>query len=208
MTDQKKSKHDGNPPSPWVERFAGLVPAGGRVLDLACGSGRHTRFFLDLGHPVVAVDRDVGGLVDLTGHPDLETLEVDLETGAPWPLGDRRFAGIVVTNYLHRPLFPDLLAALSPGGVLIYETFAVGHELFSRPRNPDFLLKPGELLDLVQRPYAPNISPHLLARDPDRFRALRGEIMLPLGPRPLPETETPGIRPGLYAKDLPHHPRP
>ena len=137
-------------PSPWVVRFAGLVPAGGRVLDLACGGGRHTRFFLERHHPVTAVDIDLAGVADLTGRPDIETIEADLEGGAPWPLTDRRFAGIVVTNYLHRPLLPAIVAAVAPGGVLIYETFAVGNERFGRPANPDFLLRPGELIDAVQ----------------------------------------------------------
>jgi SAM-dependent methyltransferase len=133
-----------------VVRFAGLVPAGARVLDLACGGGRHTRFFLDRRHPVTAVDIDLAGIADLAGRPDLESIEADLEGGAPWPLADRRFAGIVVTNYLHRPILTSIVAAVAPGGALIYETFAVGNERFGRPTNPDFLLRPGELIDAVQ----------------------------------------------------------
>lgn len=136
-------------PSAWVRRFAPLVPAGGTVLDLACGGGRHLRLFLERGHPVVAVDRDLSGLADLAGRPDLETIAADLENGRPWPLGDRRFAGIVVTNYLHRPLLPAIVRAVAPGGLLIYETFAAGNERFGHPRNPDFLLRSGELLDAV-----------------------------------------------------------
>lgn len=136
-------------PSPWITRFAALVPAGGTVLDVAAGRGRHTRWLLDAGHAVVAVDRDVAGLRDLTRNPDLEVVAADLERGT-WPLSGRRFAGIVVTNYLHRPLLPVLIDALVPGGVLLYETFAVGHERHGRPRNPDWLLRPGELLDLVR----------------------------------------------------------
>lgn len=135
-------------PSPWVVRFAPLVAGGGRVLDLACGGGRHTRLFLDRGHPVTAVDLDLRGVADLPGTPGLTLLQADLE-GAPWPLCER-FAGIVVTNYLHRPLFPSLLAALAPGGVLIYETFARGNERFGRPSSPAFLLQPGELLELAR----------------------------------------------------------
>lgn len=137
-------------PSPWVVRFASLIPAGGTVLDVAAGSGRHTRFFLERGHPVVAVDVDVSGLADLDGQPHLEILEEDLEDGRPFSLRDRRFEGIVVTNYLYRPLFPELVAAVAPGGALIYETFARGHERFGMPTNPDFLLLPGELLEAVR----------------------------------------------------------
>jgi hypothetical protein len=99
---------------------------------------------------VVAVDRDVSGLADLGGRPDLEILERDLETGYPWPLADRRFAAVVVTNYLHRPLVPAIVAAVQPGGLLLYETFAQGHERFGKPTNPDFLLHPGELLEAVR----------------------------------------------------------
>jgi SAM-dependent methyltransferase len=132
-------------PSAWVARFVNLVRPGGTVLDLAAGGGRHSELFLAHGHEVLAVDRDVSNLAPA---PGLEILQADLE-GAPWPLGERRFDGIVVTNYLHRPLLPRLVAAVAPGGALIYETFAVGNERFGRPRNPDFLLKPGELLEAV-----------------------------------------------------------
>lgn len=139
-------------PSPWVRRFASLVPAGGMVLDLACGGGRHTRLFLDRGHPVTAVDRDLSGLVDagLRGAAGLEAMEIDLESGAPFPLADRRFAAVVVTKYLHRPLLPALVGTVAEGGLLLYETFARGNEAFRHPRNPAFLLQPGELLDAVR----------------------------------------------------------
>jgi len=137
-------------PSPWVARFAGRVPAGGRVLDLACGGGRHTRLFLELGHPVLAMDRDIAWVADLAGRPDLETLEVDLEDGRPFPLAGQRFAGVVVTNYLYRPHLPALIESVAPGGVLIYETFARGNERFGRPSNPDHLLDAGELLEAVR----------------------------------------------------------
>jgi SAM-dependent methyltransferase len=137
-------------PSPWVVRFAGLVSNRGEVLDVACGTGRHTRLFLELGHHVVAIDRDLSGLADLAEHPRLETVESDIEGGTSFVLAGRRFAGVVVTNYLHRPLMPALIAAVDGDGVFIYETFAVGHERFGRPNNPDYLLRPGELLDAVR----------------------------------------------------------
>lgn len=135
--------------SPWVGRFADLVPAAGAVVDVAAGAGRHTRFFLGRGHPVVAVDRDVSALDDLRGDTRLTIVEADLEDGS-WPMGERHFAGVVVTNYLHRPLLPILVAAVAEGGCLIYETFAIGNERFGRPSNPDFLLRPGELLEAVR----------------------------------------------------------
>jgi SAM-dependent methyltransferase len=137
--------HGAGAASPWIRRFAPLIAGGGRVLDLAAGQGRHTRLLSTLGFDVVAVDRDIEGLRDLAADPRLEIRRLDLETGAPWALGGG-FAGIVVTNYLHRPLFPAIEAALAVGGILIYETFAQGNERFGKPSNPEFLLAPGELL--------------------------------------------------------------
>lgn len=134
-------------PSPWIARFATLVTAGGAVLDLACGGGRHSRLFLDRGHPVTAMDRDVTQARLAEG---AELVQADLEDGSPWPLAGRSFDAVVVTNYLWRPLFPPILAALKPGGALLYETFAAGNEAFGRPANPDHLLKRGELLDLAR----------------------------------------------------------
>lgn len=131
-------------------RWAELIPAGGEVLDLACGGGRHTRALLDSGWRVLAVDRDTSGLADLAGRPGLTTLQADLETGDPPPELAGPFAGLVVTNYLHRSLLPALVAAVAPNGVLIYETFAEGHQRFGRPRSPDHLLRPGELLEAVR----------------------------------------------------------
>lgn len=130
-------------------RWAALAPSQGAVLDLACGGGRHSRLFLARGHPVTALDIDLSGIADLVGRTGLETVTADLEGGRPFPLAGRRFAGVVVTNYLYRPLFPALLAAVATGGVLIYETFAQGNEAFGRPRNPDYLLRPGELFEVV-----------------------------------------------------------
>lgn len=140
-------------PSPWVERFAPLIPEGGLVLDLACGAGRHTRYLNALGYRVLAVDIDVAGVDDLSTHENVEILQADLE-GGEWPFGGRRFEGIVVTNYLHRPLLPRLVESLAPGGVLIYETFAKGNEKLGRPSKPEFLLNPAELLDA----FAPRLT--------------------------------------------------
>ena len=127
-----------------------MIKPGTPVLDLACGSGRHCRLFLEKGHPVLAVDRDLTRLAPLAGHPRLECLPCDLETGALPAFLARRFGGIVVTNYLHRPLLPPLAEALAPEGILIYETFAKGcakgNERFGKPSNPDFRLGEGELL--------------------------------------------------------------
>lgn len=141
--------------SAWVRRFAGLVPAGAPVLDLACGGGRHTRLFAEAGHPVTAVDIDLAGLGDLAAHPNVACLRVDLEGGgsvlAGGVLAGRTFGGVVVTNYLYRPILGDLVAAVAPEGVLIYETFAEGNErLGGRVTNPDFLLRHGELLEAVR----------------------------------------------------------
>src|SRR6266851_6040415 len=136
---------DKDTPSAWVRRFLPLIRRGGRVLDLAAGGGRHTRLLRDMGFVVTAVDRDVTALQPLAGD-DCEVRAIDLETGAGWPLGGG-YDGIVVTNYLHRLLFAPIADALAPGGALIYETFAAGNERLGRPRNPDFLLRPGELTE-------------------------------------------------------------
>jgi SAM-dependent methyltransferase len=137
--------HDANA-SDWVVRFAALVIEGGTVLDVAAGSGRHARWFEERGHRVTAIDRDAEAL-DRCGAT--EPIVCDLESGRPdaWPVAGRRYAAVVVTRYLHRPLFPQLVAALGEGGVLIYETFARGNGSFGKPDRPDFLLEPGELLD-------------------------------------------------------------
>ena len=135
-------------PSEWVRRCVRFIPAGGRVLDLACGEGRHARLLAQLGYRVLAVDRDERALGALVGIPGIDVAAIDLETGS-WPYPGEQFAGIVVTNYLHRPLLPLLVASLGDGGVLIYETFARGNERYGRPSNPEFLLQPGELLVVV-----------------------------------------------------------
>jgi len=135
-------------PSPWVSRFAPLISAGGNVLDLACGGGRHARYLAGLGHVVEAVDRDAAAIEALRDLPGINGQCADLERG-PWPYMGCRFAGIVVANYLWRPLFPQLMANLDKGGILIYETFMVGNEAFGKPSNPAFLLRRDELRHIV-----------------------------------------------------------
>ena len=134
-------------PSPWVCRWARLIRPGGRVLDLACGSGRHVRWLAAQGFAVTGVDHDAAGLEALRGLAQVRV--ADLE-GAPWPLPGERFDAVVVTNYLWRPLWPDLLASLADGGVLIYETFADGNQGVGKPSRADFLLRHGELLDVAR----------------------------------------------------------
>lgn len=136
-------------PSLWVERWAHLVAPGQKLLDLACGSGRHSRFFAQRGVRVVAVDRDDEALASLKAVAGVEARRLDLE-GENWPLAGEFFAGVVVTNYLYRPRFGELLALLAPDGVLIYETFAQGNAALGRPNNPDYLLRDDELLERVQ----------------------------------------------------------
>jgi SAM-dependent methyltransferase len=134
--------------SSWVARFLAGVRGDGAVLDLACGGGRHLRLAREHGHPVTGLDRDLAGLADLEGLPGVELIAHDLEAegGPAFPLADRRFAGVIVTNYLFRPLFPLLRGCVAADGVLIYETFARGQERHGRPSNPEFLLGPNELL--------------------------------------------------------------
>ncbi|HSI96338.1 MAG: class I SAM-dependent methyltransferase [Methylophilaceae bacterium] len=147
------SSHE--PPSSWLIRHAPLIPAGGIVLDLACGSGRNARWLAEQGWRVEAVDRDESAIAELQQIPGLHAFQADLENG-PWPFAGRLFDGIVVCRYLHRPLLPLLTQCLAPNGVLIYETFMRGQEKFGRPQNPDFLLKPDELLDVFAGPLSVN----------------------------------------------------
>ncbi|AVO50168.1 SAM-dependent methyltransferase [Melaminivora suipulveris] len=135
--------HAGDRPSPWIVRWSHLVPAGGSVLDVACGSGRHLRWFFERNHPVVGVDQSPAAIKFAATLG--EAIQADIE-GGPWPLTGRRFDAVVVTNYLWRPLLPTLVASVAPGGALLYETFAQGQETVGRPARADFLLAPGELL--------------------------------------------------------------
>jgi SAM-dependent methyltransferase len=138
------------PPSPWVVHFLEGVATGGRVLDVACGTGRHTRLALQSGLAVTAVDRDTSRLGALARNPRVEVIAADLEDGSPFPPAGRTFDGVIVTNYLWRPILPAICAAVARDGVLIYETFASGHEqLGGRPSNPNFLLRPNELVEAV-----------------------------------------------------------
>ncbi len=133
-------------PSAWIRRFLPLIPPGGRVLDLAAGSGRHVRLLREAGYQVVAADRDATQLrAAFAGDPLCDIIELDLEDGGPWRLGDG-YHGIIVANYLWRPLLPALPPALAPRGALLYETFMLGNERLGKPASPDFLLRPGELL--------------------------------------------------------------
>jgi SAM-dependent methyltransferase len=139
--------HETLAPSPWVVRWSHLVPPGGRVLDVACGHGRHLRWFAQRGHAVTGVDRSAEALAASAGLGELVT--ADIENG-PWPFAGRTFDAVVVTNYLWRPLLPAIVECVAPGGVLIYETFAAGNETVGKPSRPDFLLRPGELLDVCR----------------------------------------------------------
>jgi SAM-dependent methyltransferase len=133
-------------PSPWILRFLPLIAPGGTALDLAAGTGRHSRLLLAHGLAVTVLDRDPDQQPD---SPGLTKIRADLENGSPWPLPGRCFDLVLVTNYLHRPILPDIIGAVAPGGLLLYETFAQGNERFGKPSNPDFLLRPRELAAAV-----------------------------------------------------------
>ncbi|MEG0052332.1 MAG: class I SAM-dependent methyltransferase [Comamonas sp.] len=139
--------HGAQAPSEWITRFAHLVRPGGTVLDLACGLGRHTRLFHASNHAVTSVDQSHEAIQSVANIAN--AIEADIEAG-PWPLAGRSFDAVVVTNYLWRPLWPLILASVKPGGVLLYETFAQGNEAYGKPSRPDFLLAPGELLQVCQ----------------------------------------------------------
>ncbi|TDP74159.1 class I SAM-dependent methyltransferase [Roseateles toxinivorans] len=141
-----EATHNSLAASPWVRRWAANLKPGSTVLDVACGTGRHARFLAELGHSVTGVDRDAAALKGLEGVPGItELVLADIEAG-PWPFEGRQFDCVLVTNYLWRELLPKIVAAVAPGGTLIYETFAQGNQSFGKPSNPDFLLRPRELL--------------------------------------------------------------
>jgi SAM-dependent methyltransferase len=144
--------HGMEPPSAWVQRWSHLVPERGVVLDVACGRGRHAHWFHERNHPLALVDREQAAIEFIANQlpaTAFEAVVADIE-GGPWPFAGRQFEAVVVTNYLWRPLLPTLLASLAPGGVLIYETFTQGNETVGKPSRPDFLLRPGELLELCR----------------------------------------------------------
>jgi SAM-dependent methyltransferase len=140
-------------PSDWVARWTRLLAPGSYVLDVACGHGRHVHWLASAGHRVTAIDKEADLLAPLAEFAEA-TLLADLEAG-PWPLPGRQFDAVLVTNYLWRPLLPALKAAVAPGGLLIYETFAKAHAALGRPRRPEFLLEPGELIDWLRPPATP-----------------------------------------------------
>ena len=139
-------------PSAWVQAYLGHAEPGKTrlALDVACGSGRHTRLALTRGYHVTAVDRDVEAVRVFGALPEVQSIAADLEDGSPWPLRGRVFDAVIVTNYLHRPLMHDIVGSVAPDGILIYETFAIGQERFGKPSNPDYLLRPGELIQAVR----------------------------------------------------------
>ena len=181
--------HASTTPSEWVQRWAHLVPAGQPVLDVACGAGRHLVEFAGRGHPVTGVDRDPQALAAAAWHLDGagELVQADIENG-PWPFAGRQFGAVVVTNYLWRALLPTLVASVAPGGVLLYETFAVGNARYGRPSRPDFLLRPGELADAARR-----AGLHLLAFE-DGFVA---------SPRPARVQRAVAVRPPFDPEAVP-----
>ena len=157
--------HGQEPTSSWVAHWSHLLPAPCHVLDLACGHGRHMRHFAALGHPVTGVDRNPDAIAAVS--PLGEAMCADIENG-PWPLQGRTFGGVIVTNYLWRPLWINILASLAPNGVLIYETFSAGNESVGKPSRPDFLLRPAELLAVCQDLRVVAFEEGFLA-EPDRF---------------------------------------
>jgi SAM-dependent methyltransferase len=137
--------HGTEAPSPWIARWSHLLAPGCTALDVACGAGRHMQWLAGRGHPVLGVDRSAESLVLARAFG--QTLQADIENG-PWPLTGRTFGVVVVTNYLWRALWPQITGSVAPGGVLLYETFAQGNETVGKPSRPDFLLRPGELLEV------------------------------------------------------------
>jgi SAM-dependent methyltransferase len=183
MDRPSEPAHAAAPPSDWVVRWTPLLPPGAHVLDVACGHGRHVHWLADAGHRITAIDREPALLAPLAGRAT--TIVADLEAG-PWPLPGRTFDAVLVTNYLWRALFPALKAAVAPGGLLIYETFAQAHAALGRPRRPEFLLRPGELIEVLHDvgslaasdPPSPDSTSerwHVIAFEEGRLPA-RGEV--------------------------------
>lgn len=181
--------HGSETPSAWVRRWSHLVPAGGSVLDVACGQGRHMRWFAGRGHPVTGVDRSPEAMTAVAGVG--RAVQADIEAD-PWPLSGERFDAVVVTNYLWRALLPTIVNSVADGGVLIYETFAIGNESVGKPSRPDFLLRPGELQQacagLLVIAYEDGFCDH-----PERFVQRIAAL------RKLPFSDTPPARHSLDA---------
>ncbi|PUE61556.1 SAM-dependent methyltransferase [Limnohabitans sp. 2KL-17] len=135
--------HGTENPSAWLQRWAHLIAPGSRVLDVACGAGRHMRWLAAQGHEVTGVDRNPDAVALAQAFGDVTC--ADIENG-PWPFPGQSYGAVIVTHYLWRPLLPLIVQSIAPGGVLIYETFAAGNETVGKPSRPDFLLQPGELL--------------------------------------------------------------
>ena len=150
MVNEVVTSHSSDRPSAWVQRWSHLVRPRGTVLDVACGQGRHARWFYERNHTLAFVDRSQAAIdsIAIPVHA-CEAVVADIENG-PWPFVGRQFDAVVVTHYLWRPLMPTLLNSLTPGGVLIYETFTAGNETVGKPSRPDFLLRPGELLEVCR----------------------------------------------------------
>ena len=174
--------HGTEAPSPWIQRWAHLIPPASRVLDLACGAGRHMQYLSAQGHALLGVDRSEEALA--TARAWGETLQADIETG-PWPLDSQTFGAVVVTHYLWRPLWPRITASVQTAGVMLYETFAQGHETVGRPSRPDFLLAPGELLQVAAQAglrvvaYEDGFLP-----EPERFVQRIAAVREPASPHP------------------------
>jgi SAM-dependent methyltransferase len=168
-------------PSPWVVRWAPLIAPGGTVLDLACGSGRHLRWLHGQGFAVTGVDRDAQAVAPL--HALGRVIVADIEN-APWPLPGETFDAVIVTNYLWRPLLPVIVNTVAAGGVLIYETFAIGNQAFGKPSNPNFLLQPGELLQACRDLRVVAYEDGLLNAPPRRVQRVAARRQ-PAGPAPL-----------------------
>jgi SAM-dependent methyltransferase len=190
-------------PSPWVTRWAPLVAAGGHVLDLACGSGRHLRWLAAQGWKVTGVDRDSAAVEPLRSLGEIIIADIE---GGPWPLEGRCFDGVVVTNYLWRALLPRITASLAPGGVLVYETFADGQQHFGRPSKAEFLLQPGELLRACAGLYIVAYEDGLES-EPTR-RVQRIVALAPGGSRGAPGTSEATPRIGAFGPQPPAGPAP
>ena len=192
--------HGGSGASPWLQRWAHLLPAGGRVLDVACGRGRHLRWLVGRGHRLTGIDRDATALADsadLAAASATELITADIEN-RPWPCAGREFDAVLVFNYLWRPLWPQLLASLAPGGLLVVETFAAGNETVGKPARPDFLLQPGELIarcDGLQIVAYEDGFLDAPARFVQRVVAVRPALAAgPSGPSPGHPLAAPGLR--------------